>query len=129
MQGFPCRCGHSRLCQFHIHISCLLFWPRAISAEGANTPAPITSAVNRCFTPDLLGPDWRYLLGPPSSEEPAKILRPSARVTLRALASLLPSLARYPSTVTVSPGLREFRVQPRRMSPLGLPSSSSQLVT
>src|SRR5689334_6903438 len=71
----------------------------------------------------------RYLLGPPSSAAPAKILRPSARVTLRALASLLPSLARYPSMVTVSPGFREFRVQPRRMRPLGLPSSNSQLVT
>src|SRR5262245_4113014 len=48
-----------------------------------------------------------YWLGPPSSAEPANTFRPSARVTVRALARLEPSLAEYPFTVTLSPVFKE----------------------
>src|SRR5215467_8597209 len=65
----------------------------------------------------------------PSVFDPAKTLRPSASVTRRAFARLEPSFAKYPSTVTVSPALRESRFQPCRISTLGLPSSKFQLVT
>src|ERR1700686_2892214 len=64
-----------------------------------------------------------YLVGAPSSVDPANTLRPSARLIDRAFPRFEPSLARYPSTVMPSPGFREFRVQPLRISPLGLPNS------
>src|SRR5581483_2040327 len=66
---------------------------------------------------------------PVSVAEPANNDRPSVSFTVRALARLEPSFASEPFTVTVSPGFIEFRVQPRRIRPFGLPSSSSQLVT
>src|SRR5215469_539188 len=63
------------------------------------------------------------------SDDAANTFLPSASTTLRALARFEPSLASDPLTVTSSPCLSEFRVQPARISPLGLPSSNSQLVT
>ncbi|MNC87111.1 hypothetical protein D3C83_28120 [compost metagenome] len=50
-------------------------------------------------------------------------------MTVRALPVGLPSLARLPSTVTVSPIFMVLRVQPLRISPLGLPISIAQFVT
>ena len=50
-------------------------------------------------------------------------------VTDRALPVGLPSFARLPSTVTLSPIFIVLRVQPARIRPFGLPISIAQLVT
>src|ERR1700735_440303 len=89
-------------------------------------PAPATKTANLDRIVDL---STTYFLSSVSAADPANTLRPSASVTLRALASLEPSLAREPSTLTLSPGFSELRVQPRRIRAFGLPSSGSQLVT
>src|ERR1041385_8139931 len=52
-----------------------------------------------------------------------------ASTTARALPYGDPSRARLPSTVTVSPIFSVLRVQPLRISPLGLPISKPQFVT
>src|SRR5437588_7416304 len=67
-----------------------------------------------------------YLSWASPPEEPAKTLFPSARVTLAALARFEPSLAREPFTVTVSPILMAFLVQPFLSNIAGEPSSISQ---
>ena len=61
--------------------------------------------------------------------EPAKSRVPSPRTTVVAFALLLPSRDWLPSTVTTSPIFIEFRDQPRRISPFGLPISQAQFVT
>src|SRR6185295_17887124 len=66
---------------------------------------------------------------PFSEDDPAKTLRPSLSFTVEEFARFEPSLARNPSTVTGSPILSEFLVQPRRINPAGLPNSISQLAT
>ena len=52
-----------------------------------------------------------------------------ASTTARALPYGEPSRARLPSTVTTSPIFSVLRVQPLRISPLGLPISNDQFVT
>ena len=64
-----------------------------------------------------------------SAAVPPDIFRPSLSVTIRALARCEPSLARYPSTVTASPGLSKFIAHPRRSNPLTAPIVNSQFVT
>src|SRR5688572_32910240 len=59
-------------------------------------------------------------------DDPANILRPSFVVIADALPTWGAFLAIYPATVTVSPGLRESRRQPRRIRPFGPASSKSQ---
>src|SRR5262249_45238627 len=59
--------------------------------------------------------------------DPAKTFFPSASVTLVAFARLEPSLAREPLTVTVSPIVIAFFVQPFLNKMAGAPSSISQL--
>jgi hypothetical protein len=52
-------------------------------------------------------------------DEPAKTLRPSASVTVAALAVFEPSFARYASTVISSPKLSDRLLQPSRIRPFG----------
>src|SRR5579862_655869 len=70
-----------------------------------------------------------HWVGPPSPDVPAKTFRPSASVTVRALAILDPSFAMAPVTVTTSPTFKECLVQPCLIKPFGLASSRFQLVT
>src|SRR5262245_60184302 len=61
-------------------------------------------------------------------EDPANTFRPSLNVTVCALVKFEPSFATNPFTVTVSPILSEFRVQPFLINIAGGPSSTSQLM-
>src|SRR5580704_12168067 len=70
-----------------------------------------------------------FVLGSSAEDAPPRTRLPSSKATLLALTKLEPSLAREPLTWTTSPTFKEFRVQPCRIKPFGLPSSNSQLVT
>src|SRR5215510_8139477 len=72
---------------------------------------------------------FAYGFGPSPPDDPANTFFPSLSVTLVAFRRLEPSLASDPLTVTFSPTLRSFRVQPRLMSIAGAASSTSQLTT
>src|SRR5690606_21259184 len=104
---------------------------RSIILRSGTVAAPSGPRSSRkwCLTP--FSGKWCLT---PFSEDPAQLSSfcplksrlPFASTTERAFPFRLPSRAREPLTVTVSPILRESRVQPRRISPFGLPSSSAQ---
>src|SRR5262245_31343667 len=64
-----------------------------------------------------------------SADDPANTFLPPLNVTVEALATNGAFFADHPVTVTTSPSLSEFLVQPRLISPFGLASSKSQLLT
>src|SRR5882672_11310396 len=71
-----------------------------------------------------------YFFSPPVSSlysDPEKTFLPLGNLILVALATLAASLAKNASTVTWSPCLSEFFVQPLCINMFGLPSSNSQL--
>jgi hypothetical protein len=71
-----------------------------------------------------------FYLSATSAEEPPNTLFPSGKATRRALAvDLVPSLGKYPSTVTWSACFRESFLQPCLSSTGIAPSSKFQLVT
>src|SRR5215510_5955008 len=72
---------------------------------------------------------FSYGFGPSPPDDPANTLFPSLSVTLVAFRRLEPSLASDPLTVTFSPTLRSFLVQPRLISIAGAANSTSQLTT
>src|SRR6185312_9303165 len=66
---------------------------------------------------------------PPSSADPAKTVRPSGSFTDRALQVLVPSFARRPSMVMMSPFLKASLVQSLRVSEFGGPPSHCHRTT
>ena len=69
----------------------------------------------------MLGADAGVVAGASSPAAPLNTFLPGGKVTMRALAVLVPSLARRAWTVTSSPTLRSFFRQPRRTRINGRP--------
>ena len=67
--------------------------------------------------------------GASSPAAPLNTFLPDGKVTIRALAVLVPSLARRPWTITSSPTFRSFFLHPRRTSSMGAPVSNCQWST
>src|SRR5882724_3462535 len=63
--------------------------------------------------------------GPPSSGDPAKTFLPSGSVIFPAFTVFVPSLARQPSTETMSPVFNASFRQPCRYRELGAPASQA----
>src|SRR5689334_6337915 len=86
-----------------------------------------------CDRPEVAGkyarPDHFFVSGAPSVLEPVNILRPSERVTERAVMVAVASFAANPSMVTSSPSFRLFGLHPWRYKIFGGAVSQLQLVT
>ena len=93
----------------------------AATAPSSDNAQPQRSAraENAFSLSSLLFYCWAGRGGASPPDDPANTRRPSASVTTRALAIFEPSLAGEPSTVTSSPTLSDFLVQPFRASTFG----------